>query len=119
MLGLHSMCRGAESVYFNGRTNITSARFLVFGVKDLIHANSSVKDALSCSTWLTYLLSDQLLTKGQHRGRPGRAPYLWLSNLTTIEYIRNCLKRVRKRNSALILASQKPGGFRISRACGS
>ena len=40
LLGLHSMCRGAESVYFNGRTNITSARFLVFGVKDLIHALS-------------------------------------------------------------------------------
>ena len=28
LLGLHSMCRGAESKFFNGYTNITSSRFL-------------------------------------------------------------------------------------------
>ncbi|MBS6218783.1 MAG: type VI secretion protein, partial [Clostridiales bacterium] len=110
LLGLHSMCRGAESVYFNGRTNITSARFLVFGVKDLIHANSSVKDALLFNL-LSYL-SDQLLTKGNTVATLDEL-YLWLSNLTTIEYIRNCLKRVRKRNSALILASQNLEDFDI------
>ena len=110
LLGLHSMCRGAESVYFNGHTNITSARFLVFGVKDLIHANSSVKDALLFNL-LSYL-SDQLLTKGNTVAALDEL-YLWLSNLTTIEYIRNCLKRVRKRNSALILASQNLEDFDI------
>ena len=110
LLGLHSMCRGAESVYFNGRTNITSTRFLVFGVKDLIHANSSVKDALLFNL-LSYL-SDQLLTKGNTVAALDEL-YLWLSNLTTIEYIRNCLKRVRKRNSALILASQNLEDFDI------
>ena len=110
LLGLHSMCRGAESVYFNGRTNITSARFLVFGVKDLIHANSSVKDALLFNL-LSYL-SDQLLTRGNTVAALDEL-YLWLSNLTTIEYIRNCLKRVRKRNSALILASQNLEDFDI------
>ena len=110
LLGLHSMCRGAESVYFNGRTNITSARFLVFGVKDLIHANSSVKAALLFNL-LSYL-SDQLLTKGNTVAALDEL-YLWLSNLTTIEYVRNCLKRVRKRNSALILASQNLEDFDI------
>ena len=110
LLGLHSMCRGAESVYFNGYTNITSARFLVFGVKDLIHANSSVKDALLFNL-LSYL-SDQLLTKGNTVAALDEL-YLWLSNLTTIEYVRNCLKRVRKRNSALILASQNLEDFDI------
>ena len=108
LLGLHSMCRGAESVYFNGRTNITSARFLVFGVKDLIHANSSVKDALLFNL-LSYL-SDQLLTKGNTVATLDEL-YLWLSNLTTIEYIRNCLKRVRKRDSALMMASQNLEDF--------
>ena len=110
LLGLHSMCRGAESVYFNGRTNITSTRFLVFGVKDLIHANSSVKDALLFNL-LSYL-SDRLLTQGNTVATLDEL-YLWLSNLTTIEYIRNCLKRVRKRNSALILASQNLEDFDI------
>ena len=110
LLGLHSMCRGAESVYFNGWTNITSARFLVFGVKDLIHANSSVKDALLFNL-LSYL-SDRLLTQGNTVAALDEL-YLWLSNLTTIEYIRNCLKRVRKRNSALILSSQNLEDFDI------
>ena len=32
-LGLHSMCVGAESKYFNGHTNITDDTFLCFGVK--------------------------------------------------------------------------------------
>lgn len=31
-LGLHSMCKGAESKFFNGYTNITDNSFLTFGV---------------------------------------------------------------------------------------
>ena len=37
--------------------------------------------------------------------------YLWLSNPVAIEYIRNCLKRVRKRDSALVMASQNLEDF--------
>ena len=32
LLGLHSMCQGAEAQFFNGHTNVTSSRFIVFGV---------------------------------------------------------------------------------------
>ena len=39
--------------------------------------------------------------------------YLFLSNLTTIEYIRNSMKRVRKRDSIVILASQNIEDFLI------
>ena len=35
-LGIHSMCIGSESKYFNGHTNITDSNFLVFGVKGLM-----------------------------------------------------------------------------------
>ena len=49
LLGLHSMCRGAESKFFNGHTNITTSRFLVFGVKGLLQASRNVKNAC-CST---------------------------------------------------------------------
>ena len=38
-LGLHSMCIGAESKYFNGHTNITDDTFLCFGVKGLLDTN--------------------------------------------------------------------------------
>ena len=35
LLGLHSMCRGADARFFNGHTNITNSKFLVFCVKGL------------------------------------------------------------------------------------
>lgn len=48
LLGLHSMCKGAESTFFNGHTNVTSHRFLVFGAKDLI---SIPETWIGGSTW--------------------------------------------------------------------
>ena len=38
-LGLHSMCVGSESKYFNGYTNIVDDKFLCFGVKGLMDTN--------------------------------------------------------------------------------
>ena len=108
LLGLHSMCRGAESKFFNGHTNITSSRFLVFGVKGLLQASANVKNAMLFNV-LSYL-SDRLLTVGNTVATLDEL-YIWLSNLTTIEYIRNTLKRVRKKESALILASQNLEDF--------
>ena len=52
LLGLHSMCRGADSKFFNGHTNLTSTRFLVFGVKGLLSVAQNVR-----STILLNLLS--------------------------------------------------------------
>ena len=110
LLGLHSMCRGAESKFFNGHTNITSSRFLVFGVKGLLQASRNVKDAMLFNV-LSYL-SDKLLTEGNTVATLDEL-YIWLSNMTTIEYIRNTLKRVRKKESSLILASQNLEDFDV------
>lgn len=46
LLGLHSMCKGAESKFFNGHTNITDSTFVTFGVKGLLQASKSLKNAL-------------------------------------------------------------------------
>ena len=110
LLGLHSMCRGAESKFFNGHTNITTSRFLVFGVKGLLQASRNVKNALLFKV-LSYL-SDKLLTKGNTAAGLDEL-YIWLSNLTAIEYIRNSLKRVRKKESSMILASQNLEDFDV------
>ena len=110
LLGLHSLCRGAESKFFNGHTNITSSRFLVFGVKELLHASKNVKDAMLFN--VLSFLSDKLLTQGNTVATLDEL-YIWLSNVTTIEYIRNTLKRVRKKESALILASQNLEDFDV------
>ena len=110
LLGLHSLCRGAESKFFNGHTNITSSRFLVFGVKGLLQASGSVKNAMLFN--VLSFLSDKLLTEGNTVATLDEL-YIWLSNVTTIEYIRNTLKRVRKKESALILASQNLEDFDV------
>ena len=110
LLGLNSMCKGAESRFFNGHTNITSSRFLVFGVKDLLQASTSVKNAMLFN--VLSFLSDRLLTEGNTVATLDEL-YIWLSNVTTIEYIRNTLKRVRKKESSLILASQNLEDFDV------
>ena len=58
---------------------------------------------------LSYM-SDKLLTEGNTVATLDEL-YIWLSNPTAIEYIRNCLKRVRKKESAMILASQNLDDF--------
>ena len=113
LLGLHSMCKGAESKFFNGHTNVTSSRFVVFGVKGLLQASKNVRSAMLFNV-LSYL-SDKLLTEGNTVAALDEL-YIWLSDnvavgTTIIEYIRNCLKRVRKKESAMLLASQNLEDF--------
>ena len=108
LLGLHSMCKGADARVFNGHTNISSSRFLVFCVKGLDNVAQNLRDTLLFNI-LSYM-SDQLLTAGNTVAAIDEL-YLWLSNPTAVTYIRNSLKRVRKKESALILASQNLEDF--------
>ena len=103
LLGIHSMCVGAESKFFNGHTNIKSDRFVVFGVKGLLQASKNIKNALLFNV-LSYM-SNSLLTNGNTVAAIDEF-YLFLSNITAVEYIRNFSKRVRKKDSAVVLASQ-------------
>ena len=107
-LGLHSMCVGAESKYFNGHTNITDDTFLCFGVKGLLDTNRRLKDAMLFNI-LSYM-SNKLLGIGNTVASIDEL-YLFLSNRTAIEYIRNAMKRVRKKESSVILASQNIEDF--------
>lgn len=109
-LGIHSMCAGPESKYFNGYSNITDDAFLVFGVKGLMDTNKRLKDAMLFNI-LSYM-SNQLLGTGNTAASIDEL-YLFLSNMTAIEYIRNAMKRVRKKDSSIILASQNIEDFLI------
>ncbi len=110
LLGLHSMCKGAESKFFNGQTNITSAEFLVFGCKGLTDAAASVRNALLFNV-LSYF-SHRLLTEGRAVASIDEL-HLFLSNPTAVEYIRGFMKRVRKKDSAVMLASQNLEDFNL------
>lgn len=109
-LGLHSLCKGAESNFFNGHTNITGSSFVTFGVKGLLQASKNIRNAMLFNV-LSYM-SNELLTHGSTVASIDEL-YLFLTNLTAIEYIRNFMKRVRKKDSAVILASQNLEDFNI------
>ena len=107
-LKLKSICIGADSKFFNGHTNITSDKFICFGVKGIMETDTSIKNAMLFNV-LSYM-SDALLTKGNTAAFLDEM-YLFLTNLTAIEYIRNAMKRVRKKDSAVIIASQNIDDF--------
>ena len=110
LLGMHSMCRGADSKFFNGHTNITSHRFLVFGVRDLVQTGGSLCNAMLFNI-LSYF-SNKLLVEGNTVAGLDEL-HVWISNQTAIQYIRNVFKRARKRDSSLILASQNLEDFML------
>lgn len=110
LLGLHSMCKGAESKFFNGHSNITNGDFITFGVKGLLQASKNIRNALLFNV-LSYM-SNELLTKGNTAASIDEF-YLFLTNLTAVEYIRNFMKRVRKKDSAVILSSQNLEDFNL------
>lgn len=110
MLLLNSICVGSDSKFFNGHTNIPEGKIVTFGVKGLLQANKSLKNALLFNI-LSYM-SNELLTKGYTIASIDEL-YLFLTNITAVEYIRNFMKRVRKKESAIILASQNLEDFNI------
>ncbi len=122
-LGIHSMCVGSESKYFNGHSNITDDDFLCFGVKGLMDTNRRLKDAMLFN--LLSFMSNQLLGKGNTVAAIDEL-YMYLTttknangvtNNTAIEYIRNAMKRVRKKDSAILIASQNINDFLMPEVC--
>lgn len=122
-LGIHSMCVGTESKYFNGHTNITDSEFLCFGVKGLMNTNRRLKDAMLFN--ILSFMSNQLLGKGNTAAAIDEL-YLYLTTIknangasdnTAIEYIRNMMKRVRKKDSAVLIASQNINDFLMPEVC--
>jgi len=109
-LGLHSLCKGSESKFFNGHTNITGSHFITFGVKELLRASRNIRNTLLFN--VLSFMSNEMLTTGNTVASIDEF-YLFLTNLTAIEYIRNFMKRVRKKDSAVILASQNLEDFNI------
>ena len=107
-LKLKSICVGADSRFFNGHTNVTSDSFLCFGVRGIMDADVPIRNAMLFNV-LSYM-SDALLSKG-HTAAFIDEVHAYLSNTVAVEYIRNAMKRVRKRESAVVLASQNIEDF--------
>ena len=112
-LHLHSLCVGPDSLYFNGHTNIGSGRFVTFGVKSLLEAGQNLRDAMLFNIF-SYM-NNELLRAGNTVAAIDEL-YLYLNNKTAIGYIRACMKRARKKESSLLLASQNVEDFLLPEA---
>lgn len=110
LLALHSMSYGADSIYFNGHTNIKEGKFVIFNIKGIMNASQNLKDAMLFNI-LSYL-SNELLTKGNAVAALDEF-YLFLTNEDAVKYTRDLMKRTRKQNSKIIIASQNLEDFNL------
>ena len=108
LLGLNSMCKGADSKFFNGHTNVNTNRFITFGVRNLMEIGENVRNAMLFNI-LSYI--SHALIFGGNTAAVFEELHVFLSNIMAINYIRNAMKRVRKRNSMIVLASQNIEDF--------
>lgn len=102
-LGLRSISVGAESRFFNGFTNIPNADFIDFSVADMMDTNENLKNAMffNIFSWMSH----KFLTEGDTNIAVDEL-HMFVSNKIAIEYLRSFMKRGRKRNSDVIIASQ-------------
>lgn len=102
-LGLRSIAVGAESRFFNGFTNIPNANFIDFSVADMMDTNENLKNAMffNIFSWMSH----KFLTEGDTNIAVDEL-HMFVSNKIAIDYLRSFMKRGRKRNSDVIIASQ-------------
>lgn len=102
-LGIHSICVGADSLYFSGQTNIPSGRIVAFCYKELLDTNENLLNANLFNS-LSYM-HHHMMTGGNTVGIIDEL-HLFLRYSVAINYIRADIKRGRKKESFLILATQ-------------
>ena len=107
-LSLHSICVGSESIFFNGHTNIPNSDHIVFNVKEMLETNESLKNAMFFNI-LSYM-SHKFLTEGECVTMFDEF-HEFLKNTIALSYVRSFVKRGRKRNSNVVIASQNPEDF--------
>lgn len=103
MLGISSICIGADSKYFNGKTNIPTDRIITFGFEKLLNTNENLLSAALFNS-LSFM-HHSLMTNGNTVGVIDEL-HLFLKYPVAIDYIRNDLKQGRKKDSNLILTTQ-------------
>ena len=108
LIGICSMSQGPDSIFFDGNTNLPQDGIVAFGVKGLLESNADLKDAVLFHL-LSYI-SDKLLG-GRNAVGVLDEFYLFLTSPVVVEYVRNMMKRNRKRDSFLILTSQNVEDF--------
>lgn len=102
-LGLRSICIGAASRYFNGHTNLPDANLVNLCVKDALNTNANLKDGMFMNAF-SYM-SNKFLTEGNCNLFVDEL-HEFVENKIAVSYITSFMKRGRKKNSGVCIASQ-------------
>lgn len=107
-LALKSICNGNDSVFFNGYTNIPNGDHINFCVKGMLSTNENLKNAMYFNIFS--LIAHKFLSVGDCVAMFDELHEL-LKNSLVVQYIRSFVKRGRKKDSLVILASQNVPDF--------
>lgn len=103
LLALDSICVGNDSVYFNGHTNIPNANHINFGIQEMLNTNENLKNAMYLNIFS--FMQNKFFAEGKTVVICDEVHEI-IKSFIVVNYIRSFIKRGRKRDSNIVIASQ-------------
>ena len=103
LLALESICVGNDSMYFNGYTNIPNADHINFGIQDMLNTNENLKNAMYLNIFS--FMQHKYFAEGNTVVICDEIHEI-IKSFIVVLYIRSFIKRGRKRDSNIVIASQ-------------
>ena len=108
LLALNSICVGNDSMYFNGYTNLPNADHINFGIQDMLNTNENLKNAMYLNIF-SYMQHKYFSDGTKEEGNTVVVCdelHEVIKSFIVVNYIRSFIKRGRKYNSNIVIASQ-------------
>lgn len=103
MLSIRSICVGTDSKFFNGFTNIPNTEHVNFCISGLLETNENLKNAMYFNIFS--FMQHKFFTAGNTVVIADELHEIIKSKIV-VTYIRSFVKRGRKKNSDVVIASQ-------------
>lgn len=103
MLSIRSICVGTDSKFFNGFTNIPNTEHVNFCISGLLETNENLKNAMYFNIFS--FMQHKFFTAGNTVVIADELHEIIKSEIV-VTYIRSFVKRGRKKNSDVVIASQ-------------
>lgn len=103
LLALNSICLGTDSRFFNGYTNIPNADHINFIITGLLYTNVNLKNAMYFN--ILSFMQHKYFTEGNTVVVADELHEL-INTSIVINHLRSFIKRGRKRESCVVIASQ-------------
>lgn len=103
LLALDSICVGNDSIYFNGHTNIPNADHINFGIQEMLNTNENLKNAMYLNIFS--FMQNKFFSEGKSVVICDEVHEI-IKSFIVVNYIRSFIKRGRKRESNILIASQ-------------